>query len=146
MKYLLAVAALLLVAAADPPASIDGLPLGGLRPQTLPKKGCAAYLFSTGRTKTLAAVAQAEAGSLRLALDGTVIDLARAQQSGMGNYGFTGQTVYRSDAVTATLDMTIQERPDLRQGAGVPDAMLRLDRAGRDSLVVPLGGLIGCAT
>lgn len=146
----LATLALLLLpaalAAADPPAAIDGLPLGGLRPQNLPKRGCGAYLFSTGRTKTLAAMALAEPASLRLALDGAVVDYPRERQGGVGGYGFAGETVYRGRDVTATLSMTIVERADLRLGATVPEATLRVDRPGKDSLVVPLAGLIGCAS
>ena len=48
--------ALLLALLADPPASIDDLPIGGLAPQALPTRGCAAYLFTGGATRALAAM------------------------------------------------------------------------------------------
>lgn len=147
MKPVALIPALFLLAAGDPPTSIDGLPLGGLVPQSLPSKGCAAYLFSTGRTRTLAAVAQGEGGSLRISLDGRVADLPRVTQGAVGGgYGFTTDAAYRAGDVTATLQMTIVERPDLRQGGGVPDATLRIDRPGADTLILPLAGLIGCAS
>lgn len=146
MKFAASLPALFLLAAfADPPSSIDGLPLGGLAPQSLPAKGCAAYLFSTGRTRTLAAVVGAEAGSLRVSLNGRVTDLARASQSAIGSgYGFATEATYRAGDVAATLQMTIVERADLRQGAGVPGALLRIDRPGADTLILPLAGMIGC--
>jgi hypothetical protein len=135
----------LLLAAAQvpaPPRSIDGLPLGGLARQALPAKGCAAYLFSTGQTKVLAAMAGP--ASLRIALDGTAADYARADAGGAEILGLPVEGTYRAGAVTATLDMTIARRDDLTAGAMVPAATLRIDREGRDTVIVPLAGLVGC--
>lgn len=127
-----------------PPASIDGLPIGGIGRQSLPAKGCAAYLFSTGQTRTLAAMAGADPASLRLAIDGISADYARTGQSGAGGFGFAGTTEYRGGDVTATLDMAIETRGDLTAGAAVPQATLRVDRPGKDTIVMPLAGLVGC--
>jgi hypothetical protein len=33
----------------------------------------------------------------------------------------------------------------LKDGAAVPEATLRIDRTGQDSVVVPVAGLVGCA-
>ncbi|MGJ3628005.1 hypothetical protein AB5I41_15290 [Sphingomonas sp. MMS24-JH45] len=41
--------------------------------------------------------------------------------------------------------MTIADRPDLAGGAQVSEALLTLDRPGKDSIAVPLAGLVGCA-
>lgn len=128
-----------------PPPSIDGLPIAGLPRQSLPDRGCAAYLFSAGQTRTLAAVATADPPTLRIALDGKVADYPRAAQAGVGALGLSGTTVYHAGDVTATLDMTIATPADLLDGAAVPAATLRIERPGRDGLVLPLGGLIGCA-
>ena len=38
-----------------------------------------------------------------------------------------------------------ERRKDLAQGAVVPAATLRLDRPGKDSVVLPVAGIIGCA-
>ena len=46
--------------------------------------------------------------------------------------------------VAATLDLTIASRGDLKDGATVPQATLRIEQPGRDVLILPLGGLIGC--
>ncbi|KQT32206.1 hypothetical protein ASG29_10275 [Sphingomonas sp. Leaf412] len=137
------IAALLLLALADPPATIDGLPIGGLPRQVLPPKGCAAYLFTIGQTRTLAVMAGADA--LRIALDGKPLDIARATATGPVAHGLSRDTEYRGTDVTARLTMTIEDRADLAQGAAVPDALLMLERPGKDAVAIPLAGLVGCA-
>ena len=146
------IALLLALAAADPPkqqpkplASIDGLPIAGLPRQSLPTQGCAAYLFSGGKTRALVAVASAEPATLRIALDGMAADYGRGSQTGTAGFGFASTTEYRAGDVTATLDFTVQSRRDLSQGAIVHSGTLRIDRPGRDTIVIPVGGLIGCA-
>lgn len=125
-------------------ASVDGLPLGELAPQALPASGCAAYLFTTGAKRHF--VGMATPGSLRITLDGTVVDLARAAQTGTAGYGLAAETDYRAGDASATLSLTVAERADLRDGAVVPAATLRIDRPGQDGVVVPLVGLIGCTS
>ena len=137
--------ALLLTAAADPPASIDGLPIGGLAPQSLPPRGCAAYLFSIGATRTLAAVVAAEPASLRLSLGGRPVDLPRIDGVPPGAYGLPAMARYGGSGITATVDLSIAERRDLARGAVVPQASLRLEREGQDTVVVPMAGMVGCA-
>lgn len=82
---------------------------------------------------------------MRIALDGKVADYPRVAQRGTGDYGFAGVTDYQSGDVTLSLDMTITRRADLSDGALVPTATLRIDRTGKDGIVLPLAGLIGCA-
>ncbi|MEO5865858.1 MAG: hypothetical protein ABIS14_10645 [Sphingomonas sp.] len=138
---------ILLVAQAAPSmsGSIDGLPLGALPKQELPARGCAAYLWSKTATPALVAMAGADPAQLRISIGGVITDLARDTQQGAGGFGFSTTTAYRNAAVTATLDMTIAPRDDLKDGAAVPEGTLRLDRAGQDSVVLPVAGLIGCA-
>lgn len=140
------VAALLASATAvAPPASaIDGLPLGALPPQPLPAKGCAAYLFTTGTTKALAATYDAETGRLRIVLDGVVTDLPRVAASGPVALGLSEESDFRGETVTAVLTMTVREQNGLTRGALVPEALLRIDRMGQDGIAVPLAGLVGC--
>lgn len=142
------IALFLALAAADPPrppASIDGSPLTGLPRQSLPARGCAAYLFSAGKTRVLAAVANAEAATLRIAMDGKAADLPRGAQTGTAGFGLASTTEYRAGDTTATLDLIIHPRRDLTQGAVVDSGTLRIDRTGKDTIVVPVAGLIGCA-
>ncbi|WP_034159839.1 hypothetical protein [Sphingomonas sp. ERG5] len=151
--------ALLMLLAADkakpaappppPPASIDGLPIGGIARQDLPASGCAAYLWSVGQTRTLVAMASADPASVRLSIEGRQIDVPRTGQQGggqqdAGGFGFSDVTEYEGDGVKAVLDMTITTRGDLKDGATVPEATLRIERAGKDSIILPVMGLIGC--
>ncbi|MDR6787042.1 hypothetical protein J2Y58_000380 [Sphingomonas sp. BE138] len=131
--------------AAAPATGIDGLPIGALPPQALPARGCAAYLFSTGTTRVLAAMATADPATLRIMIDGRTLDLARTGATGTAPLGFNAENVYRGGDVVATVQMTIELRQNLTAGAAVPSATLRLDREGSDTLVVPLAGLVGCA-
>lgn len=143
MKIALLLPALLLGQAA-PPASIDGLPLGAIPRQTLPDHGCAAFLWSVGTTRALIAMASAEPGRLRLSIDGTITDLPRDTQQGAAGFGFAETTAYHAGTTSATLVMSVKTRGDLKEGAAVPEATLRLDRDGKDSVVVPVAGMIGC--
>lgn len=145
MKLFAILPMLLATAQAAPPATLDGLPFGALPKQELPARGCAAFLWSATGTRAMVAMAMADPAQLRLSLGGTITDLARDAQQGAEGFGFSATTEYRSSDVTATLDMNIAARGDLKDGASVPEGTLRLDRAGQDSIVLPVVGLIGCA-
>ena len=134
----------LFLQAAAPATTIDGLPIGAIGKQAMPAKGCAAYLWTVAGTRELVAMAGADPAQLRIALDGKPKDYARTSQSGAGGFGFAAITEYRGGDVTATLDMTITTRADIAQGASVMPASLRIDRPGHDTMVLPVGGLIGC--
>ncbi len=122
-----------------------GTPLVSIGQQSLPAKGCAAYLWTLGSEHALVVMASAEPARLRIALDGPVRDYPLVAQSGAGGLGFAGTTTYRGGDVTATLEMQVQTMAELADGARVPSATLQLQRPGRDEVIVPLGGLIGCA-
>lgn len=112
--------------------------------QALPARGCAAYLWDSAPTRRLVAMATADPARLRLRLDGRTLDVARAGERGAAGYGFATVTEYRGSDVTAVLDMTVETRPDMTGGAVVPGATLRIERPGRDTLIAPVAGLIGC--
>lgn len=113
--------------------------------QMLPAKGCAAYLFTRGQTPAFVAMAGTDPASLRVMIGGVATDVPRTAQSGAGGFGFAGVTDYAADDVMAVLHMTIVTRDDLKDGAAVSDATLRIDRAGQDSVVVPVAGIVACA-
>lgn len=133
-----------LLVAASVPASIDGLPIGALPPQALPASGCAAYLFTTGATRAFAAMVSTAPGALTLAPNGAPTALAQTAASGSTGRGFPANATFASGGVSATLALTVIDRADITDGAAVPDATLTLDRAGQDSVVVPLAGLVAC--
>lgn len=125
-------------------AAIEGTPLGVLAPQALPASGCAAYLFTADGTRRFVAMAGPDA--LRVVLDGATVDAGAATRAGAVGYGLAASTEYRGADVTATLDLTTEPRADLTAGATVPAATLRIDRAGKDGVAVPLIGIVGCTT
>jgi hypothetical protein len=130
--------ALLLQAAPALPA-----PIGR---QALPARGCAAYLWSRGPTPELIGMAQADPALIRLSVDGKAADHPRSGQSGGdAGFGFARVNEYRVGGGSATLELTITARPDLSQGAMVTDATLTLRRPGAEEVVLPVGGLLGCA-
>ncbi len=124
---------------------VQAVALDALPKQALPAKGCAAYLWSVA-DRRFVAMASADPAQLRVATGGKVVDVARTDESGAGDYGFAGRTAYAGGQVSVTLDMTIVRKADLAAGAAVPAATLTIARAGQDSVVVPVAGLIGCAS
>lgn len=133
--------ALLLLQAANAAAP----PMPGVLPrQALPTRGCAAYLWSVA-DRRLVAMAEADGGTLRLAIDGKPVDLARSGQAGVGSFGFAESAAYRRDDISATLTLQIATREDLAEGATVPVASLSVAKGAGDALVLPVAGLIGCA-
>ena len=119
--------------------------LGAIGRQQLPTTGCAAFLWSAA-DRTLVAMASADPARLRIAIDGKPVDLPRVGQHGEGGLGLAASTDYRGEDMAATLDLTVASNAGLRDGAMVPQATLRIERTGRDTLIVPLGGMIGCRT
>jgi hypothetical protein len=120
-------------------------PLDAIGVQSLPRTGCAAYLWNSNDRK-MVAMAVAEPAMLRLAIDGKTIDLARADQTGAVALGLGASITYAGSSVTAKLDMSIVPRENLVAGAQVPEGSLLVDRAGHDTVIVPVAGLVGCAT
>lgn len=122
----------------------DAPALGPIGQQQLPAKGCAAFLWDSAPKRQLVAMATADPAQLRLRLDGKTVDVSRAAQRGAAGFGFAETIEYRGNDVTAVLDLTVQTRSDLTGGAVVPAATLRVERPGRDVLITPVAGLIGC--
>lgn len=119
--------------------------VGALDRQALPSRGCAAYLWNVA-DRSFTAMAGAASATLRVKLDGKVVDLPRVAEERPGGYGLAAMTTYRAGGTVATLALTIAPRADLAAGAVVPQATLTLQREGSDELVQPVAGLIGCAT
>jgi hypothetical protein len=125
--------------------SVDGIPISALPQQQLPAKGCAAFLWTRTASLALVAMATTDPASLRLAIDGKVQDYPISAQNGIGGLGFSQVTEFKGQGVTATLQMTVTTDNNVPKNGSISDATLRIDRPGRDGLVVPLAGAIGCA-
>ncbi len=132
--------------APKPPAvSVDELPIGAIPPQSLPAGTCAAFLWSQTPSHALIAMLVADPAQLRFAPGGALTDLVRIGQSGAAQFGFAATNEYGGGDYRVTVDMEIVTRGDLTNGAAVPTATFRFDRAGHDTIIVPAGGIIGCS-
>lgn len=140
------IALLLAVAAQMAAPATATTPLGAIGKQVMPARGCAAFLWTVNGERLMVAMAGAEAARIKVNIDGKTSELARVEESGVGGFGFGQVMTYRDGDVGVTLDMTIVTRGDLTAGAVVPQATLRIDRPRQDTIVVPVAGLIGCAT
>ena len=129
----------------DPLVAVDGLAIAALPPQHLPAKGCAAFLWTRTPSMALVAMATADPASLRLSLDGKAQDYPISAQNGIGGLGFSAVTEYKAVDVTATLQVTVRTDANTPKNGSISDGTLRIDRAGHDSVVVPVAGAIGCA-
>ena len=116
--------------------------VGPIGRQALPAAGCAAYLWTQSEPHQL--VAMADAGLLRLTIDARPAELPRTGAAGTVAHGLAASTSYAAGELVATLDLTVADREGLTSGATVPDAVLRVERVGRDAVAIPLAGLVGC--
>ena len=71
-------------------------------------------------------------------------DLVKVGQTGDTQFGLAATTDYAGGDYRVTVDMDIVKRGDLTDGAAVPTATVRVDQAGKDSVIVPAAGIIGC--
>lgn len=126
-------------------SSVDGLPIAALPAQRLPAKGCAAFLWTRTPSMALVAMASTDPASLRLTIDGKVVDLPISAQNGIGGLGYSQITEYRDRGTTATLQIVVKTDASTPKSGSISDATLRIDRAGRPSVVIPVAGAIGCA-
>ena len=116
--------------------------LGAIGPQELPREGCAAYLWSLSEPRRL--VAMAAPDRLRLNLDGKAIDLPRVAAEGVAGLGLASTTRYATTGLSATVALAVTERPDIAKGGFASDATLTLEPQGKDALIVPVAGMVGC--
>lgn len=118
--------------------------LGAIGKQALPPAGCAAFLWTAAEPRQLVAMATAEPGSLRVVLDGKTVDLPRTAAEGAAARGLAAVSRYATGEVSASLELSAIERPDLRDGALAPEALLTVSQVGKDAIVMPVAGIIGC--
>ncbi len=125
-------------------ASLDGLPIGTIPRQELPTGSCAAFLWSQTPGHGLIMMVSASPATVRFAPGGAVTDLVRVAQNGEAQFGLAATTEYAGGDLRVTVDMEIIKRGDLTDGAAVPSATVRVDQTGKDSVIVPAAGIIGC--
>ena len=132
---------------APPSAAAPAPLLGAIDRQELPATGCAVFLWSSAGDRKLVAMATATPARIRLSpFGGPVTDLAWVSGEGTASFGFARSATYKAGETTVTLSLTVTARADLSAGAAVPQGALMLEVPGRDAVVVPVAGLIGCRT
>lgn len=148
MKALWAAALLLLGGCAGGerpavPAPVgDALPLGALPRQELKAGECAIFLWKTGEGARLLLVAWPDPPRARVLLEGRQVDLPRLPPE-KGDAG-DAHARYGDGDITLALDLTIEARAGLTNGALIPSGSLAYGRRGGESIVVPVRGLLGC--
>lgn len=130
---------------APTPTAEDGLPLKSLDEPEMPKSGCALFLWTVSPVRKLVLTARRDRPAARIALASGPVELARAATQGPDVLGFTPGATYSDGSRTLAYELSIQQRPDVRNGALVPGGSLRFDMAGGESVVMPVTGLIRCA-
>jgi hypothetical protein len=121
--------------------------LGAIGAQAMPASGCAAFLWSSAGDRTLVAMATANPARIRIALDGAApVDIGWSGGEGVPTLGLMPVNIYKAGDVTVTLTLTITTRPDLKAGALVSQGTIGVERPGKDSVIAPVAGLVGCAS
>jgi hypothetical protein len=139
-------AALLLAAvqaapAPAPPAS--PLPFDELPPQTLAPQSCAMFLWDRASRRRIV-MATAVPPALRVTIAGKPLVLAPAQPAtGATVMGFAPHASFGDAALLVTLDLAIIASEG--GGAVIRDGIVTVARAGGDTVVAPVAGLIGCS-
>lgn len=128
------------------PRSIDGLPVGAIPKQELPTSGCATFFWTATQTRALVAMLSSDPARIRFAPDGKLVDLVRVAQTGPGDFGFLAHTDYAGGDLKVAVEMAIVRRGDLTQGGVTENATLTVTRDGGDSVIIPVIGIIGCAS
>jgi hypothetical protein len=122
-----------------PVAPIEiGLGLETLPDQDMPKDGCAVFLWRAGDPARLLLVARSDPPAAMVKLDGRVRSLPRTAVDGR-------RTSYADGEDRIAIEVTVEPRRGLKDGAVITEGSLTLDRAGGATMVVPVAGLIGCA-
>lgn len=110
------------------------LDLGELPPQTLIPGRCVTVLWTRTEPPRRVAMADEAAQTLRIVQAGKSVDLPS-----------TGKARYAGSGLAITLDLDIVEREGLTSGAIINQGAMRVDTLGKDSVVVPVGGIRACS-
>ena len=125
-------------------ATTSALPLGELPRQDLSPGGCALFLWQDGPRPRLLAMVRAAPPAARITVGGGLVDLPRIEAAGTPVRGIAPRARYGDGQRSLTLDLLIEERPDLADGAAVPSGSLGFEQAGGDAMAVPVSGMIAC--
>lgn len=143
-----AIVAVLLLAAAQgmatqpsPPAAV--LPFDELPPQTLAPQSCAMFLWDRASRRRII-MATAAPPVVRVIIGGKPVVLAATQPgTGAAVMGFPQRSSFGDATLQITLDLAIIASDG--GGAVIRDGVIIVARAGGDTVVAPVAGLVGCS-
>ena len=120
----------------------DGVPLGTLQRQTLGAGECGLFLWRPGADGRLVLMAKSGPPPFaRIILDGRTLDLPRLAG---GDLATDPNARYGDGRITASLDLTLERRDGLSDGAVVRAGSVRIDRTDGDGFSLPVAGLLAC--
>lgn len=129
---------------ARPAPAASGLVLGELPRQQLELGACALFLWQAGPPPRLLVMTRVSPPIARIVIGGAIVDLPRIEASGVPVRGVAPHARYSDGSRSITLDLSIEERPDLADGAMVPSGSLQFERAGGDAMAASVSGMIAC--
>jgi len=140
-------AGLALAAGEDAAMADDGaiqtVDVGTLPPQELAAGQCGLFLWTNSSEPRLVFMNVA-GGEAHMVVNGQALSFVRNAAEGQEYLGqFESQNFY-SPAMSVSLTMDVERRPNIVDGAVVTAATLRLVEANGWETVIPVGGLIGC--
>jgi hypothetical protein len=124
-------------------AVVSTVEVGTLPPQELGAGQCGLFLWTNASEPRLV-FASLTGGNARMMVNGQELALARNAAEGQEIYGqFESQHFY-SEAMDVALNIVVERRVAITDGAVVPSATLRVKERNGWETVIPAGGLIGC--
>jgi hypothetical protein len=123
--------------------SVETAQLGTLPAQELANGQCGLFLWTNASEPRLV-FASLNDGNARMIINGTNLDLARNAAEGQEYYGQFELQSYYGPEMSVTLNMVIEQRSTIVDGAVIPSATLRVTEPNGWETVIPVGGLIGC--
>lgn len=129
----------------DSVQEVQTVELGTLSPQELETGQCGLFLWTNASEPRLV-FASLNDGNASMIINGENLEFTRSAAEGQEHYGqFELQSFIGAD-MSVKLNMVIERRTSIVDGAAIPSATLRVTEASGWETVVPVGGLIGCGT
>jgi hypothetical protein len=117
--------------------------VGTLPPQELAPGQCGFFLWTNSSDPRLVFVSLAS-GNARMVVNGENLDLSRNSAEGQEYLGQFENQNFQNPELNVALNIVVERRPNIVDGAVIPSATLRLTESNGWETVLPVGGLIGC--
>ncbi len=118
--------------------------IGTLPPQSLSPGACGLFLWIRQVQARFIFFSHGFEGAARMQLDGETVDLTRVSASGVAFSGIYSDQQFTAGAYRIALQVEIEEREEVIAGAVIRRGLIRVQDGVGQSVVMPVGGLIGC--